>query len=60
MLLMMDVCTRNMSSQEYINKITLLHQVDIPHYLMNYGIGTNVWKRLVAKRRTSNTFGLEG
>jgi len=56
----MDVCTRNMSSQEYINKITLLHQVDIPHYLMNYGIGTNVWKRLVAKRRTSNTFGLEG
>jgi hypothetical protein len=32
MLLMMGVCTRNMSSKEYINKITLLHQVGISHY----------------------------
>jgi len=32
MLLMMGVCTRNMSSQEYINKITFLHQVGISHY----------------------------
>jgi len=32
MLLMMGVCTRNMSSQEYTNKITLLHQVGISHY----------------------------
>ena len=32
MLLMMGVCTRNVSSWEYINKITLLHQVGIPHY----------------------------
>ena len=35
MLLMMGVCIRNMSSQEYINKITLLHQVGIPHYFLN-------------------------
>ena len=33
MLLMMGVCTQNMSSQEYINKITLLHQVGISLYL---------------------------
>ena len=32
LLLMMGVCTRNMSSLEYINKITLLHQVDISNY----------------------------
>jgi len=32
MLLMMGVCTRNMSSQEYINKMTLLHQVGISLY----------------------------
>jgi len=31
MLLMMDVCARNMSSYEYINKITLLRQVGISH-----------------------------
>jgi hypothetical protein len=34
MLLMMGVCTRNMSSYEYIHKITLLHQVGISHYFM--------------------------
>ena len=34
MLVMMGVCTRNMSSWEYINKITLLHQVDISNYFM--------------------------
>jgi len=34
MLLMMGVCARNMSSYEYINKITLLHQVGITHYFM--------------------------
>jgi len=34
MLLMMGVCTRNMSSKEYINKITLLHQVGISLYFM--------------------------
>jgi len=32
MLLMMGVCTRSMSSKEYINKITLLNQVGIPLY----------------------------
>jgi len=30
----MGVCPRNMSSYEYIDKITLLHQVDIPRYFM--------------------------
>jgi len=34
MLLMMDVCTRNMPSSDYINKITLLHQVGISNYFM--------------------------
>jgi len=32
MLLMMGVCTRNMSSKEYINKITLLHQIGVSNY----------------------------
>ena len=30
----MGVCTPNMSSQEFINKITYLHQVGIPHYFI--------------------------
>ena len=34
MLLMMGVCTRNMSSYEYINKITYLHQVGISLYFI--------------------------
>ena len=34
MLLMMGVCTRNMSSSEYINKITLLHQFGISNYII--------------------------
>jgi len=34
MLLMMGVSTRNMSSKEYINKITYFHQVGISHYFM--------------------------
>ena len=34
-LLMMGVCTRNMSSLEYTNKITLLHQVGISLYFIN-------------------------
>ena len=34
MLLMMGVYTRNMSSYEYINKITLLHEVGISLYFM--------------------------
>jgi len=34
MLVMMGVCTRNMSSYEYINKISLLHQVGISNYFM--------------------------
>ena len=33
-LLMMGVYTRNMSSYEYINKITLLHQADISNYFV--------------------------
>jgi len=33
-LLMMGVCSRNMSSYEYINKITLLHQVGISLYFI--------------------------
>jgi len=32
MILTMGVCARNMSSQDYINKITLLHQVVILCY----------------------------
>jgi len=36
MLLMMGVYTRNMSSLEYVNKITLLHQVGIPHYFLTF------------------------
>ena len=32
LLMMMGVCTRNMSSYEYTNKITLLHQVGISIY----------------------------
>jgi hypothetical protein len=39
MLLIMGVCTRNMSSYEYINKITLLHQAGVPHYLINTAVG---------------------
>ena len=34
MLLMMGVCTRNMSSWEYINEINLLHQAGISNYIM--------------------------
>jgi len=34
MLPMMGVCTRNMSSWEYINKITLLHQAYISLYFI--------------------------
>ena len=34
MLLMMGLCTWNMSSQEYINKTTLLHQVGISNYFI--------------------------
>jgi len=34
MLLMMGVCTGNMSSWEYINKITLFNHVGISHYLL--------------------------
>jgi len=34
MFLMMGVCTRNMSSYEYTNKITLLHLVGISSYFM--------------------------
>jgi len=34
MLLTMGVCTRNMSSLQYINKITQMHQVGISVYFM--------------------------
>jgi len=34
MLLMMGVCTRNMSSLENTNKITLFHQVGISYYFV--------------------------
>jgi len=34
LLLMMGVCAQNMSSYEYINKITQLHQVGISLYFM--------------------------
>ena len=46
MLLMMVVSTRNMSSQEYINKIVLLHQVGISNYFIfdNYfRQAVNIW-----------------
>ena len=38
MLLMMGVCTRNIQSWEYINKITLLHLVGISRYFIAYSI----------------------
>ena len=44
MLLMMGVCTRNMSSYEYINKITLLHQVGISNYFMRKMHGQTTFK----------------
>ena len=34
----MGVCTRNMSSYENTNKITLLDQVDISHYSTNVSL----------------------
>jgi len=51
MLLMMGVCTRNMSSLEYINKITLLHQVVTPHYFI---ANINVKKQLVSPQKIKN------
>ena len=51
MLLMMDVCTRNMSSLEYINKITFLHQVGISHYFI---ANINVKKQLVSPQKIKN------
>jgi len=44
MLLMMGVCNWNMSSQEYINRITLLHQAGIPHYFMRKMHGLTILK----------------
>ena len=51
MLLMMGVCTRNMSS--YINKITLLHQVGISNYLMRQMHGQTTLNNFVVFRLTS-------
>jgi hypothetical protein len=34
-ILMLGVCSRNMSSQLYIHKITLLHQVVVSNYFMS-------------------------
>jgi len=45
MLLIMGVCTRNMSSKEYINKITLLHQVGNSNYFMRKMHGQTTLKR---------------
>jgi len=45
MLLMMGVCTRNMSSYEYTNKITLLHQVGFSHYFMRKMHGQTTLKK---------------
>ena len=46
MLLMMGVCTRNMSSKECINKITLLHQVGISDYFMRKMHGQTTLKEI--------------
>ena len=42
----MGVCIRNMSSQEYINKITLLHQVGSSDYFMRKMHGQTILKKL--------------
>jgi len=44
MLLMAGVCTRNTSSQEYINKITLLKQVGISLYFTSCAIETMLYE----------------
>jgi len=56
MLLTMGVCTQNMSSLEYVNKITLLHQDGISSYFMrkmhgqttlkNHPLGSYHWGAL--------------
>ena len=51
MLLMMGVCTRNMSSWEYINKITLLHQVGSSNYFMRKIHGQTTLKKQVEFER---------
>ena len=43
---MMGVCTRNMSSQEYVNKINLLHQGGITSYFMKKMHGQTTLKSL--------------
>jgi len=46
MLLMMGVCTRNMSSKEYINTVTLLHQFGISSSFMRKMHGQTTLKLL--------------
>jgi hypothetical protein len=48
-LLMMAVCTRNISSEEYINKITQLHQVGVSNYFI---ICTNLEFGFILNLRT--------
>ena len=43
---MMGVCTRNMSSYDYVNKITLLHEVGISNYFMRKMHGQTILKLL--------------
>ena len=43
MLLMICVCTQNMSSYEYINKITLLHQVGSSQIISNVRVSKQKW-----------------
>jgi hypothetical protein len=56
MLLMMGVCTRNMSSKEYINKITFLHQVGISNYFMRKMYGQRALKFFASCFPSENLF----
>jgi len=55
----MGVCTRNMSSYEYINKIILLHQVGITHYFRRKMHGQTTLKSKTLSQKTNpSTFNL--
>ena len=59
-LLMMGVCTRNMSSYEYVNKITLLHQAGISDYFMRKMHGQATLKKLHNLGSVTNTVSCHG
>ena len=57
---MMGVCTRNISSEEYTNKITLLHQIGISYYFMRkmHGQTTLIFHVLSLAPNIERTFDL--